>query len=99
MLIVFERLVQRSDHLTIRLIRLRDGPLSGELQPVLDAFIPLGVYAEGAEQHKTVALDVASDVALGPIYELLQSGARDGRWDWEQGRVNSAWNAAKDQAP
>lgn len=47
--------VEWSGNCTIRLvIPLRDGPLAGSQQAALDAFVPLGVAAEGfGEQFKS----------------------------------------------
>jgi hypothetical protein len=50
--------VSWSGNCTIRVIPFRAGPLTGSRQEVLDAFAPLGVDDEGAEQFDMVALNV-----------------------------------------
>jgi hypothetical protein len=90
---VFTGLHTRSDHLTIRIICFRRGPLAGQLQPVIDRFTPLGIWAEGAGQYGMVALDIGPDVDLSAVRARLQSGVDDGSWEWEEGRINDAWLA------
>lgn len=92
---VFTRLHSRSDHLTIRIICFRRGPLAGQLQPVVDRFTPLGVRAEGAQQYGMVALDIGPDVDLRAVRTELRAGAADGSWEWEEGRITDAWLAAE----
>jgi hypothetical protein len=92
---VFQHLEARSAHLTIRVICFRSGPLGGELQSVLDELVPLGVYAEGIQQYGMVALDIPPGAALRPIYDRLAAGEADGSWEWEEGRINDAWETAK----
>lgn len=96
---VFTRLLQRSLHLTIRIICFRSGPLAGDLQAVLDAFVPLGPYAEGVDQYGMVALDIAPETPLRPVYEKLVAGRADGSWEWEEGRINNAWLALAEPPP
>jgi hypothetical protein len=93
---VFSHMVRKSDHLTIRIICFRRGPLEGSLEAVVEAFTPLGVYAEGVAQYGMVALDVPPTAALQPIYNRLLAGQQDGSWEWEEGRINGAWEATKE---
>jgi hypothetical protein len=88
---VFTRILEKSDHLTIRLVCFRAGPLAGDLQAILDVFVPLGAYGEGASQYAMVALDIPAGVPLHPIYDRLKQGRTDGWWDWEEGRINTEW--------
>jgi len=88
---VFDRIESRSDHLTIRIICFRRGPLEGRLAPVVEVFTPLGVWAEGAEQYGMVALDVPPAVVLHALHERLLAGQEDGGWEWEEGRITDAW--------
>jgi hypothetical protein len=88
---VFQRLVDRSDHITIRLICFREGPLAGNLQRVVDAFVPLGVYAEGVQQYRMVALDVPPTAPLREVFDRLSGGVGDGSWEYEEGRITQAW--------
>lgn len=90
---VFGRMVERSDHLTARLIVLRKGPMAGDLRAVADAFRALGVYVETFEQM--VALDIPPGADLGPICELPQRGASEGTWEWEEGRIFDNWERVK----
>ena len=84
-----------SGHCTIRVIPFRDGPLGGSRQRVLDAFAPLGVTGEGIELFGMVALDVPPEADIAAVKRLLRDGARDGRWDYEEGCVGDAWLAAR----
>jgi Domain of unknown function (DUF4265) len=88
-----ERL-QWSGHCTIRIIVFRDGPLGGSRQRVLDVFAPLGVTGEGIEQYRMVALDVPPDADIAAVKQLLRDGTRDGWWEYEEGCISDAWQAA-----
>jgi Domain of unknown function (DUF4265) len=90
---IFLGVVEKSEHLTIRLICFRIGPLAGDLQAVVDIFVPLGVYAEGVASYGVVALDVPAEAQLRPIYTRLAEGLADGSWEWEEGRINGQWSA------
>jgi len=87
--------LQWSGHCVIRLIPFRDGPWQDSGQWILDAFAPLGVSGEGIEQYGMVALDVPPDADLAAIRRLLQDGQRDGWWDYEEGCIGDAWEAAQ----
>jgi hypothetical protein len=91
----FEALIRPSDHLTVRIICFRSGPLKGSLQAALDRFVPLGLYAEGAAQYGMVALDIPPEADKRAVHRELLRGAADGSWDWEEGRTNDEWEAAK----
>jgi hypothetical protein len=56
--------VSWSGNCAIRVIPFRAGPLTGSRQEVLDAFAPLGVDDEGAEQFGMVALNVPPDADI-----------------------------------
>src|SRR5689334_10402683 len=64
---VFAEVVERSDHVTIRLICFRSGPLEGDLTRALAPFTALGVYGEGASQYGMVALDIAPTAPLPEV--------------------------------
>lgn len=85
--------IQWSGHCTVRVVPLSDGALAGNRQAVLDAFTPLGVEGEGIEQFGLVALDVPPTVDLGEVKRLLDQGAENGWWDYEEGCVCDAWLA------
>lgn len=89
---VFQEMVERSDHVTVRIIVFKDGPLGGQLQPVFDAFTPFGVHCEGAHQYRIVALDVPADASLRGIHTRLLKGTRDGSWAYDEGRITVRWH-------
>lgn len=91
---VFTELLERSDHVTIRLICFRSGPLNGELARALRPFTELGVYGEGAPQYGMVALDIEPTAPLPTIVTTLRRGVEDGSWEYEEGRVTPAWISA-----
>ncbi|HEY1177314.1 MAG TPA: DUF4265 domain-containing protein, partial [Phytomonospora sp.] len=82
-----------SGHCTIRLIVLEDDGSAAARQAVLDAFHPLGTTGEGLGRFSMVALDVPPGTDLPAIRRLLDGGADDGRWLWEEGCVTAAWQA------
>lgn len=88
---VFVERLEWSGNLTIRVIPFRNGPLGGDLQAVLDAFIPLGATGEGAGTYPIVALTVPADADQPAIKALLRAGTADGRWEFEEGCVDDAW--------
>ena len=87
--------LQWSGHCTIRIIVFRDGPLGGSRQQVLDMFSLLGATGEGIEQYAMVALDIPPRAQLTAIKRLLLQGERDGWWEYEEGCIGPAWQAAK----
>lgn len=91
----FSELISPSNHLTIRVICFRAGPLRGSLQEVVDRFVPLGVYAEGVAQYGMVALDVPPEADKRAVHRELVRGASDGSWEWEEGRINDEWQTDK----
>ena len=64
---VFDEVLERSDHVTIRLICFRSGPLGGDLARALEPFTALGVYGEGVTQYGMVALDIEAKAPLAAI--------------------------------
>ena len=88
---VFVNVVERSDHVTIRLICFRKGPLEGDLTRALEPFTALGVYGEGAAQYGMLALDIAPTAPLAEIVSTLRAGVADGAWEYEEGRITQAW--------
>ena len=89
------RTVQWSGYCTIRIIPFREGTLDGSRQRVLHAFAPLGVTGEGIERYGMVALDVPPDADLAAVKRLLGEGSRDGWWEYDEGRIGDAWQAAE----
>lgn len=88
---VFSELVQRSDHITIRLVCFREGPMQGDLARALEPFTALGVYGEGASQYGMLALDILATAPLSAIASTLRRGVEDGSWEYEEGRITQAW--------
>lgn len=88
---VFQQLMRRSDHVTIRLACFRSGPPAGDLARAIEPFRRLGVYAEGAGQYGMVALDIAPTDPMAEIVDVLRAGVADGSWEFEEGRVTEAW--------
>ena len=91
---VFVELLERSGHVTIRLICFRRGPLAGDLAQALEPFTALGVYGEGAQQYGMLALDIEPAAPLPAIVSRLRQGVEDGSWEYEEGRVTPAWITA-----
>jgi Domain of unknown function (DUF4265) len=88
---IFQRHLDRSDHVTIRLICFRDGPLGGDLALAMEPFTRLGVYAEGVAQYGMLALDVKPGDPLDHIAAALRAGVANGSWEMEEGRITQAW--------
>ncbi|MDT0164167.1 DUF4265 domain-containing protein [Actinotalea sp. AC32] len=92
---VFSEMVQRSDHLTIRLVFLRSGRLRGGLTRAAEPFQRLGVYVEGVGQYGMLALDIKPSDPLDQIAGVLRAGEEDGSCEYEEGRISQAWVDAK----
>jgi hypothetical protein len=91
---VFVEVVERSDHVTVRLICFRRGPLEGDLARALEPFTALGVYGEGVTQYGMLALDIGPTAPLAAIVSTLRRGVEEGSWEYEEGRITPAWIAA-----
>lgn len=91
---VFVKVVERSDHVTVRLICFRRGPLEGDLTRALERLTALGVYGEGVAQYGMLALDIGPTAPLPAIVSTLRQGVEDGSWEYEEGRITPAWIAA-----
>lgn len=85
--------VRASENCTIRLIVMKDGGTTAARQSVLEMFHRLGTTGEGIEQYRMVALDVPPGADLPKIRELLEHGAAEEWWHWEEGCVTAAWRA------
>lgn len=88
---VFTEVLERSDHVTIRLVCFRHGPLKGDLARALAPFTAMGVYGEGAPQYGMLALDIEPEAPVGQIVSLLRDGCEAGWWEYEEGRITQAW--------
>ncbi|GLY19774.1 hypothetical protein Kisp01_67880 [Kineosporia sp. NBRC 101677] len=88
------RKIAHGGRLAVQVIPFRSGPLNGDLQAVLDMFVPLGVSGEGAAPtFHLVALDISPDADLQAIVDRLREGERDGSWEYSEGCVTSEWLA------
>ncbi|MFJ4435195.1 DUF4265 domain-containing protein [Streptomyces sp. NPDC088923] len=85
--------VRASENCTIRLIVLKDGGSAAARQSVLEIFHKLGATGEGIERFRMVALDVPPGADLPQIRKLLEHGATEGWWHWEEGCVTAAWRS------
>ena len=76
-------------------VPLRDGPLAGSQQAVLDVFVPLGAAGEGfGSRLNIVALTIPPDAHLAEIKRTLQRGEADGSWAYEEGCISGEWASA-----
>ena len=88
---VFIDVLEPSDHITVRLICFRGGPLAGDLAQALEPFTRLGVYGEGLTQYGMLALDITPHEPLDRIVDVLRRGQANGSWEYEEGRITEAW--------
>ncbi|MFL6109609.1 MAG: DUF4265 domain-containing protein [Marmoricola sp.] len=93
---VFIEMVEQSDHVTIRLVCFRSGPLEADLARALEPFTALGVYGEGASQYGMLALDIPPTAPLPAVVSTLRAGVEDGSWVYEEGRITLEWIDATD---
>ncbi len=89
---VVQRLVERSGHLTVRVLPLQDRSVNG-LELLIAEFNALGVECEGDQHHGLVALDIPPSTPLAPVKERLVAGEAAGRWEYEEGAVSDFWLA------
>ncbi|MFD9573193.1 DUF4265 domain-containing protein [Streptomyces sp. NPDC059982] len=85
--------VRASENCTIRLIVLKDGGSAAARQSALEIFHKLGTTGEGIERYGMVALDIPPEADLPRIQKLLEHGAVEGWWHWEEGCVTAAWRS------
>lgn len=88
---IFRGVIERSGHVTVRLIGLRDGPLGGDWSRASAPFTALGVYAEGMAQYAMLALDIEPDAPMNEVITVLRDGVANGSWEYEEGRVTDDW--------
>lgn len=86
--------VSWSGNCTIRVIPFQEGHLAGDIQRVLDMFTPLGIEGEGIAQYGMAALSVPPKADLGAVKRILKDGEANGWWEYEEGCVGDAWEAA-----
>lgn len=87
------KVVRRSENCTIRLIVLRDGGSGAARQSVINAFHELGVWGEGIERFRMVALDVPPTADLAEVQRLLKHGVAKEWWHMEEGCLTAEWRA------
>lgn len=89
---VVERVIERSGHLTVRVLPLGDRSADA-LEALTAEFNDLGVDCEGDQVHGLLALDIPPGARLAPIKDHLKAGEAAGRWEYEEGLVNDLWLA------
>ena len=77
----FERLVRPSGNSVVRLY-VSD---VSDMQATRDAFRELGCESELHSNPKFVAVEIPTAVTAYPVDELLEAGAKSGRWEYEWG--------------
>jgi hypothetical protein len=90
---VFAHMIEKSQHLTIRIVCFPGGPLRGDLPAASAKFSGLGTYIEGVPQYGMLAIDIPPQSPLAHIGRVLEAGGADGSWDIDEGRINDAWRA------
>ncbi|HEY0238047.1 MAG TPA: DUF4265 domain-containing protein [Friedmanniella sp.] len=88
------RVVKRSPHATLRVVCFRAGPLRGDLVAAAQRLGRPGVATELADAWGIVALCVAPSADVSGLKEALDAGTDDGSWEYEEGRLSTAWLTA-----
>ncbi len=86
--------VETSGYCAIRIVLADDsplGPLTDGVQAILGKFAALGVTGSG--MFGLVVIDVPPDADLHRVRRLLDTGQRDGWWDYDELCVTDAWRA------
>ena len=87
--------VEWSGRYTIRVAPLGEGSPEELIREVIAAFTNLGVECENARPGwSLVALDVPWDADIPMIKSILREGEKQGRWGFEEGRIDDRWRAA-----
>lgn len=68
------------------------GPLDAGVDAILDKFTTLGITGSG--MFGLAVIDVPPDADLFLVRQLLDTGQRDGWWDYDELCVTDAWKAA-----
>ncbi|BCB88785.1 hypothetical protein Psuf_060980 [Phytohabitans suffuscus] len=88
--------LEASGYCAIRVVLASDsplGPLDTGTEVILEKFTALGVTGGG--MFGLAVIDVPPEADLYLVRHLLNSGARDGWWDYDELCVTDAWNAAE----
>lgn len=87
--------IEASGFCTIRLVLTDDSPigsLNAGVEAVLDKFFALGVTGSG--MFGLAVIDIPRDADITRVRRLLDSGQRDGWWDYDELCVTDAWRRA-----
>lgn len=68
------------------------GPVKHRVDAILDKFTALGITGDG--MFGLAVIDVPPDADLYLVRQLLDTGQRDGWWDYDELCVTEAWKAA-----
>jgi hypothetical protein len=88
--------IQASGFCALRLILTDDSPLgtlNAGVEALLEKFSALGVTGSG--MFGLAVIDLPPDCDLTVVRDLLDTGQRDGWWDFEELCVTDAWKAMR----
>jgi hypothetical protein len=87
--------LEASGYCAIRVVLAPDSPLGAldaRVDAILDKFSALGIAGSG--MYGLAVIDVPPDAGLYLVRRLLDTGQRDGWWDYDELCVTAAWKAA-----
>jgi hypothetical protein len=87
--------LEASGYCAIRVVLAPEGPLGpldAGVEAILDKFTALGVTGSG--MFGLAVIDVPPDADLYLVRQLLDTGKRDGWWDYDELSVTDVWKAA-----
>ena len=87
--------LEASGYCAIRVVLASDsplGPLNAGTRAILEKFIALG--ATGSGMFGFTVIDVPPDADLYLVHHLLDTGQREGWWDYDELCVTEAWKTA-----
>jgi hypothetical protein len=88
--------IEASGYCAIRVMLASDdgplGPLDVGTEAILEKFKALGVTGNG--MFGLTAIDVPPDADLRRVRHLLDTGKRDGWWDYDELCVTEAWRSS-----
>lgn len=79
----FKRVVEPSGHSTIRVVAFKHD----EMQPLQKELERLGASWEGSDQPSLIAIDIPPEVDIRRVWDFLQGGMDEGRWDYEDAAI------------
>ena len=82
--------VRRGGSMTVRIIPI---DRTDSLEGIAAEFRAIGVAGEGFREYRLMALDLRPELDLPAIKKVLQAGVASGRWHYEEGDVDEAWQA------